>query len=401
MTSLIYCWFGFFKEFDAIYAWPHHSSTAIRFAPTIISPKSYSLFHYDIYDFVIEGDPMRSSQVGIFLSGRRDNWSWRSVDCHFILSSVIVTATMDNLTSEPAVACTIPTKERVLLKKGANFISVSFYINDTFLQSKAFTTTPTIAVPFYERFYHNISVYTMVKNKRKELIEWIEYHLLIGIEHFYLYDNRGTEQLGLFLKRYLELGLVTIVYWPYTPPSGAHWNIIQSASMNHALKNFGPFNKWLGYFDVDEYFQLNSTLIKSVISKSYTLADLFDYRFPEHDYPSGAQFVNCQISCFLSQNEIVASRYTLLFQKCNIVPIHNHCNTAAKMFIRPHNVPIMQNIHVLPIGMVFAQNVTLGQFGQFRHYHHGSVGSDLNIQGVRDESMDEFISLLFSRVITY
>jgi len=30
---------------------------------------------------------------------------------------------------------------------------------------------------------------TMLKDEADALVEWIEYHALLGVEHFYIYDN--------------------------------------------------------------------------------------------------------------------------------------------------------------------------------------------------------------------
>jgi hypothetical protein len=51
---------------------------------------------------------------------------------------------------------------------------------------------------------------------------------------------------------------------------------IQNAGLNHFVMNFGPFNDWVGFFDVDEYYQLNETYANAVLSGSATLPELLD-----------------------------------------------------------------------------------------------------------------------------
>ncbi|CAF4417291.1 unnamed protein product [Rotaria sp. Silwood2] len=111
--------------------------------------------------------------------------------------------------------------------------------------------------------------------------------------------------------------------------------MIQSASMNHALKNFGPFNTRMGYFDVDEYFQLNNTNEQLILSRKKSLVELLDQSFPETKFPGGVQFYNCTISCFLSQEEILASRHLNIFQKCNSIVESRDYFRRTKLFIRP------------------------------------------------------------------
>jgi hypothetical protein len=38
----------------------------------------------------------------------------------------------------------------------------------------------------------------MMRNEAFYWFEWIEYHLLVGIERFYLYDNNSMDELGVF-----------------------------------------------------------------------------------------------------------------------------------------------------------------------------------------------------------
>jgi len=55
-------------------------------------------------------------------------------------------------------------------------------------------------------------------NSRTLLTEWLEYHLSIGVEHFYLYDmsrRRTGQRLADLLTDYVAAGVVTVVPWPY------------------------------------------------------------------------------------------------------------------------------------------------------------------------------------------
>ncbi|CAF1294642.1 unnamed protein product [Rotaria sordida] len=264
--------------------------------------------------------------------------------------------------------------------------------------SKTFSTSTSKQIRVYRRREHAISIYTMIRNKRNEIIDWIEYHRMIGIEHFYLYDHLSEDQIDIFLKYYLDQNIVTIIKWPFRPIENQHWNMIQSASMNHALKNFGPFNKWMGYFDIDEYFQLNSINEQLILSKTKSLDQLLDQSFPETKFPGGVQFYNCPISCFLSQNEILSSRHLNIFQKCNSIVEPQDCSTRTKLFIRPQNVPLMQNIHALEHGIIFSARNGLSNFGQFRHYNYGIVGAKGDQRGKFDNSMDKFIVNLTQRI---
>ena len=41
---------------------------------------------------------------------------------------------------------------------------------------------------------------TMVKNEDDYIIQWIEYHLSLGIDHFVIYDNKDTPKWLFLIK---------------------------------------------------------------------------------------------------------------------------------------------------------------------------------------------------------
>ena len=96
--------------------------------------------------------------------------------------------------------------------------------------------------------------------------EWLEYHLHVGVEHFYVYDNSDTERGSLWklLQPYVKEGLVTYIRWthkvcvpkrlvgvfhkgPYAHRSS------QYAAGSSCLRRYAQYNDWMAFFDVDEY----------------------------------------------------------------------------------------------------------------------------------------------------
>jgi hypothetical protein len=90
----------------------------------------------------------------------------------------------------------------------------------------------------------SFSIAAIIKNERN-ILEWIEYHLLVGVEHFYIYDNESTDGLKDKLQPYIDRGVVTYIYFP-----GKHQ---QFAAYNHAIEHFKYDTKWLAMIDGDEY----------------------------------------------------------------------------------------------------------------------------------------------------
>ena len=60
-----------------------------------------------------------------------------------------------------------------------------------------------------ETFYKNNKVYlsitAVLQNEAPYIKEWIEYHRLVGVERFYIYDNESTDNVKEILKPYIDL----------------------------------------------------------------------------------------------------------------------------------------------------------------------------------------------------
>ena len=61
---------------------------------------------------------------------------------------------------------------------------------------------------------HHISLCIMFKDEAPYLREWIEYHLMVGVDHFYMYDNNSSDGYKLVIESYLDEGLITLIPWP-------------------------------------------------------------------------------------------------------------------------------------------------------------------------------------------
>jgi hypothetical protein len=85
--------------------------------------------------------------------------------------------------------------------------------------------------------------------------DWIIWHRMQGVEHFFLYDNNSKQDHPMLkaARIYVEQGVVTLIDWPYIM-DGPDNNKVQRVQMNHAMFAFSRRVEWLGFFDVDEFF---------------------------------------------------------------------------------------------------------------------------------------------------
>ena len=116
-----------------------------------------------------------------------------------------------------------------------------------------------------------LSICAIFKNEELSMKEWIEYHLLIGVDHFYLYDNNSTDRCSLVLKPYIEKGIVTLNEWNLKAPC-------QADAYNHCKSNYWNDTRWLAFIDLDEYICPRFSFdIKNFLSKFESYPSLIVY----------------------------------------------------------------------------------------------------------------------------
>ncbi len=99
--------------------------------------------------------------------------------------------------------------------------------------------------PKYQKRYR-ISICGIFKNEARFLKEWIEYHLMIGVDHFYMYDNNSEDAYLDVLQPYIERGTVTLIDWPYQQK--------QIEAYQDCFERFRQETQWLSFTDIDEFF---------------------------------------------------------------------------------------------------------------------------------------------------
>lgn len=105
-----------------------------------------------------------------------------------------------------------------------------------------------IKVPHTPKKY-NATICAIFKNEGHYLQEWIEYHRIIGIEHFYLYNNFSSDNYLEILQPYIDAGVVTLTDWPHERG--------QMPAYNHCLNTHKDDASWIGFIDLDEFIVPN------------------------------------------------------------------------------------------------------------------------------------------------
>lgn len=91
-----------------------------------------------------------------------------------------------------------------------------------------------------------LSVVAIMKNEAPYLKEWIDYHMkVVGVEHFYLYDNDSKDNPFSILKPYIDRGFIT-----YKVIKGTKR---QHDAYNDALNTYSDETKYMAFIDIDEF----------------------------------------------------------------------------------------------------------------------------------------------------
>ncbi|GHT46929.1 hypothetical protein AGMMS49965_24750 [Bacteroidia bacterium] len=94
-------------------------------------------------------------------------------------------------------------------------------------------------------FTHYLSIVAIVKNEAPYIAEWIEYHLLVGVEKFYIYDNESTDNLKEILEPYINEGIVGYTFYPGRKK--------QIPAYDDAVERLKYTSYWVAVIDLDEF----------------------------------------------------------------------------------------------------------------------------------------------------
>jgi Glycosyltransferase family 92 len=92
---------------------------------------------------------------------------------------------------------------------------------------------------------YQLAAMVRVKDEARFLPEWIAYHVCLGVEHCYVYDNDSTDDLAAVIRPFVEAGHATIIPWPTIP--------VSPSAHNDFLARFGPACRWVAFLDADEF----------------------------------------------------------------------------------------------------------------------------------------------------
>jgi hypothetical protein len=175
---------------------------------------------------------------------------------------------------------------------------------------------------------YKLSVCALFKNEAPYLKEWLEYHRMVGVDHFYLYDNGSKDRPFDVLAPYIKEGIVTLTRWSDRAGNRDGDNVerwvfsTQLPAYGHAVKCFGiKESEWLAFLDVDEFMvPVAADSVKEIL-ECY------------HEYPG----VELASDFFDASNKDPLSKKELLIANVDLTdrPTQNSLKSVEKMIFKP------------------------------------------------------------------
>ncbi|MDE6048597.1 MAG: glycosyltransferase family 92 protein [Paramuribaculum sp.] len=90
-----------------------------------------------------------------------------------------------------------------------------------------------------------LAVCAIAKNEGPYFKEWIDWHLSVGVEKFYIYDNGSDDNTNEVLAPYIESGVVEYTFFPGKRK--------QLAAYDDCLEKHRFDTRWIAIIDLDEF----------------------------------------------------------------------------------------------------------------------------------------------------
>jgi glycosyltransferase involved in cell wall biosynthesis len=107
-----------------------------------------------------------------------------------------------------------------------------------------------------------LAITAVIRNEAANILEWVDFHLLAGVDHIYLYDNGSTDNTYEILQEFVLSGKVTISPWPT-----AFHHATQIFAYTHSAVLHRSEVEWMAFIDADEFlFPTQALDLKDVLA---------------------------------------------------------------------------------------------------------------------------------------
>lgn len=129
-----------------------------------------------------------------------------------------------------------------------------------------------------KNYKYDVAIAAIFQNEGPYLREWIEFHKLVGVQHFYLYNNDSEDNPREILADYINSGEVELLDWPSNKNTWSRFCYgVQAKAYDNAIRKASGVAKWLALIDLDEFLfpAHENTLIECLNNHFNTCAGVY------------------------------------------------------------------------------------------------------------------------------
>lgn len=181
-----------------------------------------------------------------------------------------------------------------------------------------------------KHYKYQLGLCAIFQNEGRFLKEWIEFHRLVGVQHFYLFNNLSTDDFQEILQPYIEKGIVELIEWPYSSSNASEMSGNQCNAYKQGIQLAKGKCLWLAIIDTDEFLV--------PVSKSSLTEILGDYS------SYGGLGLNWQM--YGTSHVSKVESHQLLIEKLLMKAPDDYVeNVHIKSIVKPHRVVDCVNPH--------------------------------------------------------
>jgi hypothetical protein len=193
-----------------------------------------------------------------------------------------------------------------------------------------------VTPPLPRQGRNGLAIVALIKDVEPYIEEWVDFHMLAGVSHFFLYDNGSTDKTKNKLHSYQSRGHVTALDWRLDgrdADTGRRFTS-QVSAFAHAITTFGENFERFAFIDVDEFmFPKSATgLLESIrLSGSPSNMSLPWHMFGHNNYdelPEGGIIKNfTQRAVLPYRRPDILLRFKCIVDPCKVthVSVHQFC----------------------------------------------------------------------------
>lgn len=103
-------------------------------------------------------------------------------------------------------------------------------------------------------YKYELAVCAVFQNEAAYMKEWIEFHKLVGVEHFFLYNDQSADDYLSVLEPYIRAGEVELIQCPPKPDDTLpSYEVLQAGAFMDCLHKQRNSVKWMAFIDLDEF----------------------------------------------------------------------------------------------------------------------------------------------------